>query len=135
MVGSAGVIRGVDERLAEEVGARIAQARLACGLTQEGLAALAPFSKRSLQDYEAGATSALRHLRDLSLLLGRPVDWFLYGGRQELVPGERLERVEEKIGQLCDQIHELMALVLTSFSSEASCERDVHHFQGIARGD
>jgi transcriptional regulator with XRE-family HTH domain len=129
------VIRGVDEHLAEEVGVRIAQARHACGLTQDELASLAPFSKRSLQDYEAGSTSALRHLRDLSLLLGRPVEWFLYGDRQELLPGDRLERVEEKVGLLCDQVHQLMALVLTSLSSEASRDPDFPQLHGVARED
>jgi transcriptional regulator with XRE-family HTH domain len=64
---------------AQEIGERIKQARLEQGLTQEELAVLASFSKRSLQDYEAGLTIPYRHLSELSRLLNRPKEWFLYG--------------------------------------------------------
>ena len=62
--------RNGDAFTAREVGARIAAMRRERGFTQEELAALAPFSKRSLQDYEAGISLPYRHLRDLSSLLG-----------------------------------------------------------------
>ena len=64
---------------AREIGARIQRARLESGLTQEQLAEMASFSKRSLQDYETGVTIPYRHLRELSKLLGREPEWFLYG--------------------------------------------------------
>jgi transcriptional regulator with XRE-family HTH domain len=64
---------------AQEIGARIRQARLERGLTQESLAEMASFSKRSLQDYEAGQTIPYRQLREFSRLLNRPEEWFLYG--------------------------------------------------------
>lgn len=68
---------------AKEIGARIAQARLEAGLTQEQLAELAPFSTRSLQDYERGAVIPYKQMRDLSRLLDRPVEWFLHGEDEE----------------------------------------------------
>lgn len=40
---------------------------------------MASFSKRSLQDYEAGNTAAYRHLGEISRLLNKPHEWFLYG--------------------------------------------------------
>lgn len=64
---------------AAEVGKRIAQARLELGLTQEQLAEIASFSKRSLQDYEGGVTIPYKHLREIGRLLKRPVHWFLHG--------------------------------------------------------
>lgn len=69
----------MEELEAKEVGARIRRARDERGLTQEELAGMASFSKRSLQDYEAGKTAAYRHLGELSRLLNRPREWFLYG--------------------------------------------------------
>lgn len=64
---------------AAEIGARIRQARLEAGFTQEQLAEVASFSKRSLQEYEYGNTIPYKHLRELSRLLNRPEEWFLYG--------------------------------------------------------
>lgn len=65
---------------AHEIGGRIKQARLEAGLTQDELADLASgFSKRSLQDYESGVTTPYKHLQELSRLLRRPTEWFLYG--------------------------------------------------------
>lgn len=64
---------------AREIGARIRQARDEQGMTQEELAALASFSKRSLQTYEAGQTIPYKHLREIGRLLGKPSEWFLYG--------------------------------------------------------
>src|SRR3954471_19120300 len=64
---------------AAEIGARIRQARNERGLSQDELAAMASFSKRSLQDYEAGVTIPYRHLREFGRLLNKPEEWFLYG--------------------------------------------------------
>jgi transcriptional regulator with XRE-family HTH domain len=64
---------------AKEIGGRIALARQLAALTQDQLAALAPFSKRSLQEYEAGNVIPYKHFRELSRLLNRPEEWFLYG--------------------------------------------------------
>ena len=65
---------------AEEIGARIRQARKERGLTQDELADLASgFSKRSLQDYESGKTIPYKHLQELGRLLNKPTEWFLYG--------------------------------------------------------
>lgn len=104
----------MEQFAAKEIGARIQIARKERGMTQEDLAALAPFSKRSLQDYEAGETIPYKHLSDISRLLGRPTEWFLYGGddADELTPGDgeetqeamrtMLERVEETLSEVRD---------------------------------
>lgn len=68
---------------AKAIGARIAQARLEAGLTQAELAELAPFSYRSLQDYEQGVTIPYRQLQEISKLLSRPVEWFLHGEHED----------------------------------------------------
>lgn len=73
---------------ADEIGARIAQARKERGLTQEQLAGMASFSQRSLQDYERGVTIPYRHMRELAKLLRRPEEWFLYGDPE---PAERTD--------------------------------------------
>lgn len=87
---------------AGEIGARIAQARKERGLTQEELAGMSSFSKRSLQDYETGVTIPYRHLQELGRLLHRPTEWFLYGEDVESSSsmGERLDRIQEDIAEL-----------------------------------
>jgi transcriptional regulator with XRE-family HTH domain len=77
---------------AREIGKRIAEARILASLTQEELAEMASFSKRSLQDYETGVTIPYRHMREISRLLGREVEWFLHG--KASVPDDRLESLE-----------------------------------------
>lgn len=90
---------------AKEIGERIAQARREAGLTQEQLAEIASFSKRSLQDYEAGTTIPYRHLRELSRLLKRDVDWFLHGAS----PAGN-DRIAELEGQLEAEVARLRQL-------------------------
>jgi transcriptional regulator with XRE-family HTH domain len=103
--------RRTDEFTAREIGARIAEARRERGLTQEQLATMASFSKRSLQDYETGVSVPYRHLRELNSLLGRPVDWFLHGDqRSALVGGDRLDRFEEKLEQVFRAVQDLKPL-------------------------
>lgn len=80
---------------AKEIGQRIAEARTVAGLTQETLAEMASFSKRSLQDYETGVTIPYKHMREISQLLGREVEWFLHG--EESIPEDRLAALEEKV--------------------------------------
>jgi len=67
---------------AKEIGARIALARNEHGMTQEELTELASFSKRALQNWEAGASVPYRHMQEISGLLNRPTEWFLHGERQ-----------------------------------------------------
>jgi transcriptional regulator with XRE-family HTH domain len=78
---------------AAEIGARIRQALLESGMTQEELAAMASFSKRSLQDYLYGKTIPYRHFAELSRLLGRSTEWFLYGDKAVNVEEERLREI------------------------------------------
>lgn len=81
----------MEQFAAEEIGARIQQARKERGLTQEELAGMASFSKRSLQDYESGLTIPYRHLRELGRLLKKRPEWFLYGDEAEADPSELAE--------------------------------------------
>lgn len=76
-------------------------------MTQEDLAAIASFSKRSLQDYEAGVTIPYPHLPELGRLLKRPSEWFLYGEETTTLGPELLERLEAAIGRLADEAHRL----------------------------
>jgi transcriptional regulator with XRE-family HTH domain len=94
---------------AEEIGARIAEARKLRGLTQEELAEMASFSKRSLQDYETGVTIPYRHVRELSRLLRKPEEWFLYGDQEndEAPLAELLENLGDVAGLLRSTAEEL----------------------------
>lgn len=99
---------------AQEIGARIQLARKERGLTQEELAEIASFSKRSLQDYEAGLTIPYRHFRELARLLKRPVEWFLYGDQEDAAE-ERIEQlreiVREEIAAVRSDLAEILALL------------------------
>lgn len=86
---------------AKEIGERIAQARNEAGLTQDELVELATFSKRSLSDYERGATIPYRQMREISKLLDRPVEWFLHGDKvDESEALGRLAAIERLLGEL-----------------------------------
>jgi transcriptional regulator with XRE-family HTH domain len=95
---------------AEAIGARIAQARKEAGMTQEELAALASFSKRSLQDYEAGITIPYRHLQELGTLLRKPVDYFLHG-EPERIETDRLKNLEDQMAEANSRLRRLEELL------------------------
>lgn len=94
---------------AQEIGARIAQARReAGGMSQQELGDLIHprVSVRSIQAYEAGDTIPYRYLRELERVLGRPAAWFLHGDAAvrgtEVVMREVLERlalIEQKLDE------------------------------------
>lgn len=63
----------------EKIGARIAQARVEAGLTQEELGDLIDVSTRSIQGYEAGGVKPYRHLEKLAVALDKTVAWLLHG--------------------------------------------------------
>lgn len=98
----------VSQLEAEGIGQRIAYAREVAGLTQEQLADLAVgFSKRSLQDYEAGVTIPYKHLREIGRLLGRDPEWFLYGDKDELSADE-ISRLHEQVEGLRERLDEIL---------------------------
>ncbi len=94
---------------ADAIGARIAIARKERGMTQEELASVASFSKRSLQDYEAGVTIPYKHLRELSTLLRKPTDWFLYGDPENQAD---LQRVQEELADVRGRLSRLEGQVV-----------------------
>jgi transcriptional regulator with XRE-family HTH domain len=95
---------------AREVGARIAQARNERGLTQEQLAEIASFSKRSLQDYEGGITIPYRQLRELGQLLNKPTEWFLYGDADQ-VTAEELAELRTDLAEVKGSLARVEALL------------------------
>lgn len=103
---------------AKEIGRRIAEARTLAGLTQEQVAEMASFSKRSLQDYEAGVTIPYKHMRELSRLLGREVDWFLRGS--EPPDDDRLEALETKVDSRFGQMTEILERLETRLDELAT---------------
>jgi transcriptional regulator with XRE-family HTH domain len=86
---------------AKAIGSRIALARDEAGLTQEQLAEISSFSKRSLQDYESGKTIPYKHMREISELLNREVPWFLHGEPSiERGLGEQLEAIRQCLANI-----------------------------------
>ena len=96
---------------AQAIGARIALARNEQGMTQEELAGAASFSKRSLQDYEAGVTIPYKHLCELGALLDRPVEWFLRG-EPDAISSDRLGGVEAQLQEALDRLRRVEELLL-----------------------
>lgn len=93
---------------ATEIGARIREARDEKGMTQEDLAAVMPFSKRSLQDYEAGVTIPYKHLAEIGRVLGHAPAWFLRGEETttEADPGlaEEVRALREQVAMLIERL-------------------------------
>src|SRR3990167_10301821 len=97
---------------AQAIGARIRQARREAGMTQEDLAEVCSFSKRSLQDYETGVTIPYRNLTELALILRRSVAWFLHGAEADRSPeedaalAERMTAVEAQLQELVREVRQ-----------------------------
>lgn len=88
---------------AEEVGRRIAKARLeAGGMTQEELSDLVGVTKRSVQLWEAGESIPYRHMPKLEGVLRRSTAWLLYGDEGVESPDAGLERLERGLQELRD---------------------------------
>jgi transcriptional regulator with XRE-family HTH domain len=83
---------------AGEIGARITEARVACGLSQKELAERIDCSVRALQGYERGVTIPFLYLDAIAYALSRPSEWFLYG--EDGPFRDRLARLEAKIEKL-----------------------------------
>src|SRR3990167_6793044 len=95
---------------AQAIGARIRQARLEAGMTQEELAEGSSVSKRSLQDYEYGVTIPYRHLTELATILRRSVAWFLHGAEADRPPEEDAA-LADRMTALEAQMQELVRAV------------------------
>jgi transcriptional regulator with XRE-family HTH domain len=66
-----------DAAMRERIGARIAQARKAQGLTQRDFAELLGVTVRSLQHYEAGRIVPYRHFPRMEAVTSKRPGWFL----------------------------------------------------------
>src|SRR4051812_41532947 len=95
---------------AQMIGARIKQARKERGLTQEQLADLVTgFSKRSLQDYEAGKTIPYAHLTELGVILHTTTEWFLYGDNDNENEPPSDDRLREIVK---DELREVLEILV-----------------------
>jgi transcriptional regulator with XRE-family HTH domain len=92
------------------IGARIAQARDEAGMTQEQVADVATFSRRSLQDYEAGVTIPYKHMREIAAILGKPVEWLLHGD-VEAIDEDRLADLHAQVQELRAENREVLRLL------------------------
>jgi len=93
------------------VGLRIKQARLEAGLTQEELAELADVSARSVQGWESGARIPFKHMSELSRLLKKSSEWFLYGDEEQEEGGVAQVRYMEllkRLGEVESQQQEIL---------------------------
>ena len=91
-----------------EIGARIKQARLEAGLTQNELAGMGTFSYRSLQGWETGERIPFKHFAELSQLLRKTSEWFLYGDEPDSTTEGRYEELLERLGQVEAQQQEIL---------------------------
>jgi transcriptional regulator with XRE-family HTH domain len=77
------------------LGARIREARMEAGLTQDELSDLVGVGKRQIQYYESGESNPYRTLRRIAEATGRSVGWFLRGDAPtELAVEELAERLD-----------------------------------------
>jgi len=105
----------------ERIGARIAQARKAQGLTQRDFAELLGVTVRSLQHYEAGSIVPYRHFPRMETVTKKRPGWFLQDAhegyaslaslnelRTQLMG--QLEVMEARVRALADNVDRLREL-------------------------
>lgn len=90
------------------IGERIAKAREEAGLRQEDLAELVGVATRTIQNYEAGSTTAYRKINRISEVTGRSVEWILHGEKQEQpdLAGQGLALVLDRLEALEGKLEE-----------------------------
>jgi transcriptional regulator with XRE-family HTH domain len=104
------------------LGARIREARMAAGLTQDELSDLVGVGMRQIQYYEAGTSNPYRTLRRIAEATNRSVGWFLHGDAPTELAAEALaqrlealeasqERVEAALGEQRALLDELLRLL------------------------
>jgi transcriptional regulator with XRE-family HTH domain len=89
----------------EDIGARLKQARLEAGLTQEDMADLVGVSTRSWQGYEAGDVVPYRQMERIGEITQRTVAWLLHGDI------EADESVDERLGKIEGQLDAIRGLL------------------------
>ena len=99
------------------IGERIATARREAGLRQEDLADLIGVATRTVQNYEAGSTSAHRHIRQIAEITGTSVGWLLHGER----PADEDDRINQLVGEV-SEIRAMLERLLESRDDAASSE-------------
>jgi transcriptional regulator with XRE-family HTH domain len=87
----------LDEREEREICARIKQARVEAGLTQQQAADLLHIEKRTYQNYEDFRVP-FRSLEEIGNVLGKPKEWLLYGDGPEFT--NRIARMEEAMKEM-----------------------------------
>lgn len=88
------------------IGERIAKARGLAGLRQEDLADLLNVGTRTVQNYEAGSTSAHKHLRLIAELTNVRLPWLLHG--DEPAQGDR---DDDRLTALQTQVSEIREML------------------------
>jgi transcriptional regulator with XRE-family HTH domain len=111
---------------AKAIGLRIKRARDEAGLTQEQLADLAVgFSKRSLQDYEAGTTIPYKHMQEIAALTGKAPEWLIHGDPEPTRESEdALDRVHDRLTAIEARVLELSGLLRASLELEEETGSD-----------
>jgi transcriptional regulator with XRE-family HTH domain len=86
------------------IGARIASARRAAGLTQRELAKQLGVTTRSIQNYESGAVVPYKHLRRIETLGRKRAGWLLAGDADD----ESLATTLEALHGALERHHSLL---------------------------
>lgn len=83
-----------------EICARIKQARIEAGLTQDEFADLLKVEKRTVQNYEADRVP-WRYLKEIAKITGRTQEWLLRG---DVIDATQMDRIEQKLDLILDSL-------------------------------
>src|SRR5215467_11981224 len=119
-----------DAAMRERVGARIAQARKAQGLTQRDFAELLGVTVRSLQHYEAGTIVPYRHFPRMELVTKKRPGWFLQGQHEGYASAAALTALRD---QLTTHL-ELLESRLRTLSENLERLRELREYSEDRRG-
>jgi transcriptional regulator with XRE-family HTH domain len=93
-------VKRKDPKKAQEIGERIAEARLSAGMNQRELGELLEVSERSIQAYEQGETIPWRFMGRLSEVLDKPVSWLQFGESAVALSGNSENLIQIGVGEL-----------------------------------
>lgn len=101
------------------VGARIRQARLEAGLTQDEFAHLVGVTLRTVQHWEAGDSVPYRTMDQIAKALNREVTWFLHGEDDDDDDGVNIsDELREMFSNLSDRLDAIESVLRAELPSE-----------------
>jgi len=96
----------------KDFGTKLKIARLEFGLSQRSLGLSIGLSDKTISSYESSRSYPnLEILKKISEVLGKPIDYFLSSGSEEVIIADQLSKISRKQEELDIELKKLMKIL------------------------